>query len=129
MLGIWGVFCLGICNEFLAGFRRYREVRLSRKYSRVSTPLFEDLIRSCLYGLQMVIAYFLMLVAMLYESFLFMSLIIGLMIGHFAALKYFRGLSQSTGSESGWQDKTNGGSNQTFLEPLTSGRTPCCGGS
>ena len=60
------IFMLAVSNEILSAHRRRMDLSLAR--SRVRPTIREDAIRSLLYGLQMAVAYFLMLVAMLYES-------------------------------------------------------------
>mmetsp|Transcript_70090 Transcript_70090/g.186744 ORF Transcript_70090/g.186744 Transcript_70090/m.186744 type:complete len:113 (-) Transcript_70090:14-352(-) len=102
------------------------EKRFMRKKFRGRTTVQDDLIRSSLYGLQMIIAYFLMLVAMLYESFLFMTLVAGLIAGHFVNLR--RSQSPDTLDERGeslWEEPVN----YNGHAGMASGRTPCCGGS
>ncbi len=90
----------------------------------------EDMFRTVLYGTQMLIAYLLMLVAMLYESVLFFTLLMGLMAGHFLALRLSYCATTNGGStEPLWEETKIYGPDQAFLNPSASGRTPCCGGS
>jgi hypothetical protein len=126
-LGACGVFTLGVCNELLAGYRRQREKLLIRRYQRARVE--DDLCRSLLFGFQMAIAYLLMLVAMLYESILFMTLIFGLMVGHFISLRVSASSStpMSTGATEPLCDEKP--SEQSYLNLSVTGRTPCCGGS
>lgn len=130
-MGMIGIFSLAVCNEILAGYRRYREGLLARK-PRGRTTLQDDLIRTLLYGTQMMIAYLLMLVAMLYESVLFITLLCGLMVGHFLTLRFAcPGVVVGNGgaTEPLWEETANYGADNGYLAQAGTGRTPCCGGS
>jgi hypothetical protein len=128
-LGIMGIFSLATCNELLAGYRRYRDNMLARK-PRVRPPIQEDITRTILYGIQMMIAYMLMLVAMLYESVLFVTLLCGLMVGHFLALRLSHAAhGNGSAAEPLWEDTSNCGADNGYVTQTISGRTPCCGGS
>eukprot|EP00996_Jenningsia_fusiforme_P003976 NODE_4776_length_763_cov_28.655462_g4428_i0.p1 GENE.NODE_4776_length_763_cov_28.655462_g4428_i0~~NODE_4776_length_763_cov_28.655462_g4428_i0.p1 ORF type:complete len:192 (+),score=36.65 NODE_4776_length_763_cov_28.655462_g4428_i0:77-577(+) len=71
-LGCLGLFVLGTCNELMMWIRTKQD-RGTR-----------SLVRSMLYGVQMAIAYFMMLVVMLFEPILFGCMIVGLIVGHVA---------------------------------------------
>ncbi len=116
-------------NELLAGYRRHREQLMARK-PRGRPMIQDDMFRTVLYGTQMLIAYLLMLVAMLYESVLFAALLIGLMTGHFVALRLsYSPTINGSATEPLWEETKIYGPDQAFLNPSASGRTPCCGGS
>ncbi len=129
-LGMIGIFVLAMCNELLAGYRRHREHLMARK-PRGRPIIQDDMSRTVLYGTQMLIAYLLMLVAMLYESVLFVVLLMGLMTGHFIALRLSNcATSNGNATEPLWEETKIYGPDQAFLNPsAASGRTPCCGGS
>jgi len=78
--GVAGVFLLAAASEWLAGERRHLDARLLADAGN-ALPL--RVTRSALFGLQMFLAYLLMLVAMLYEVALFGALLLGLAVGHF----------------------------------------------
>ncbi len=118
-----------MCNELLAGYRRHREQLMARK-PRGRPIIQDDIFRTILYGIQMLIAYLLMLVAMLYESVLFVALLIGLMTGHFVALRFsYCAAVNGNATEPLWEEAKIYGPDQAFLNSSASGRTPCCGGS
>jgi solute carrier family 31 (copper transporter), member 1 len=72
-----GVLCMGIFNGLLTYFRHY----LSASAKFASSILIRQICLSLIYGIQMVLAYWIMLLVMTYEVGVFIALIIGLMIG------------------------------------------------
>ena len=129
-MGICGIFLLSLCNEMLSGFRRHRDNLMFRKW-KGRPSIRDDAVKTILFGIQMMIAYLLMLVAMLYESVLFFTLICGLMVGHFLALRTFSPPSGSgiAATEPLWEDPGNYGSDQAYITHAANGRTPCFGGN
>ena len=76
---IIGVFCLGLLNgAFIYGrhlFTSRRDMNLSiRKY---------QMYLSLMYGIHMLLAYWMMLLVMTYEASIFIALLLGLVVGHF----------------------------------------------
>jgi len=85
----------GILNEWLRVYRVYYIRKSSMKRDRLkihqhggSLLLLESVVSCLIYGCQMLFAYWLMLVAMLYEISLFIAILLGLMIGN-ATTTYF----------------------------------------
>jgi solute carrier family 31 (copper transporter), member 1 len=73
------VFAMGILNGGLA-YVRHRLVEYSRQSS---TVMINQLYLSLVYGIQIILAYWIMLLVMTYETGLFIALIIGLVLGYF----------------------------------------------
>ena len=79
------------------------------------TPVFaKDAINSLLYGVQMTNAYFLMLIVMLYETNLFIAILLGLMFGMLCAKQIERSIKTKSDIET---------------MPLVTGNAPCCNGN
>ena len=76
---IVGVFCMGLLNAALADLRQ----RLHNRYRGHSSLLINQLCLTVVYGIQIVLAYWMMLLVMTYEVGTFISLIFGLVIGYF----------------------------------------------
>eukprot|EP00659_Diplonema_papillatum_P005582 gene5582-8497_t len=82
VFAVLGTMCMGLTIEALVLVRkvytaRYISVHTELPGIGVYVPL------SLLYGVQMVVAYWAMLLVMLYETFIFTALIVGLVVGHF----------------------------------------------
>lgn len=97
-LGFIGIFLIAVFNEFLATFReqfrqRLREIPPSTRYAQFGK---KGMLVS-LYMLQMTIAYFAMLVVMIYETGLFIALILGFSTGFLL----FKNLDQDVTHERG----------------------------
>ena len=76
---IVGVFCMGLLNAALAYLRQH----LHSRYRDHSSLLINQLCLTVVYGIQIVLAYWMMLLVMTYEVGTFISLISGLVIGYF----------------------------------------------
>ena len=76
---IMGGFLLGLLNEILVIMRK----RVAAYFAGKGQRTLRIWSLTCLYGLQMVTAYFCMLLVMLYENTLFSFIILGLVVGHF----------------------------------------------
>eukprot|EP00759_Apiculatamorpha_spiralis_P004734 PhF_6_TR12881/c0_g1_i3/m.20261 len=102
---IIGVFVMGV----LVGYFPYVHYALSLRPARRGYRV----LRTMLYGLQMTFAYLLMLATMLYETFIFMAVICGLMTGYFLNLemldKSAAGLSSHNPKSLPRENKSNGG--------------------
>ena len=68
LMGLVLIFCMGLANEWLSQYRRRYQGHTTDEGPSVQT---KNMIQSALYGLQMVVAYLMMLVVMTYEPFLF----------------------------------------------------------
>jgi hypothetical protein len=78
-LAVVGTLLLGLALELI----RFWRTRAARYVASWTTKtLVQDAASGLIYGVQMVIAYWLMLLVMLYGSGLFLSVIVGLAIGH-----------------------------------------------
>lgn len=102
--GLLGTVVLGILHHGLVSLREYAEHRLKK-----CDPMVVRMAKSTIYGTQMVVAYWLMLLVMLYESLFFAAVVIGLTLGYFL-------LYNTPKASSGAHTGKHGGS-------------PCCGGS
>ncbi|CAF2522986.1 unnamed protein product [Rotaria sp. Silwood2] len=76
---IVGIFCMGLLNGALAYIRH----RLNENTRENSSLLLNQIYLALVYGIQIVLAYWIMLLVMTYESGSFISLIFGLVIGYF----------------------------------------------
>ncbi|CAF3426027.1 unnamed protein product [Rotaria socialis] len=76
---IIGVFCMSVLNAGLGYIRHL----INDHYENNPYTLSHHISLAVVYGVQMVLAYWLMLLVMTYESGIFMSLIFGLIIGYF----------------------------------------------
>ena len=74
-----GIVCMGVLNGALAYIRQ----RIINKRKGTSSVLVYQTYLSILYGINIVLAYWLMLLVMTYETGVFIALIFGLVIGHF----------------------------------------------
>ncbi len=74
-----GVVCMGLLNGALAYIRQ----RVVTKSKNSSSVLVYQIYLSIIYGINMVLAYWMMLLVMTYETGVFIALIFGLVIGYF----------------------------------------------
>ena len=79
-----GAFLLGFLSELLVILQNVLSVKMAGRSRWGGRVLAQTL----LYGLQMVTAYFCMLLAMTYEATLFSLVIVGFLVGHFAYLHH-----------------------------------------
>ena len=107
VVAVLATIAMGVCMELIRQFRSNVRTKMTKTRS---PPLLIDSVSALLFGAQMIIAYWMMLVAMLYESGLFVSLIVGLAVGHMLSLTLQR--RQGTSEET---------------QPLYA--SPCCGES
>ncbi|UJR11923.1 hypothetical protein I4U23_016101 [Adineta vaga] len=104
-----GVVCMGLLNGFLAFIRHY----LVNKSKTNSSLLVYQIYLALIYGIQIVLAYWMMLLVMTYETGVFLALIFGLMIGYFIfSLIQTKNKSSVSGDDSTYQNQFN--------------NTPCC---
>jgi copper transporter 1 len=111
-LGLVGAFLMGSSNEGLSWLRR----RLVNKFAGTSARGLLSLV----YGVQMMLAYFMMLLVMTYEGGMVLCVISGLAFGHFVfsvLLAPSKKAAGAPGAASKGGDES-GGSN-----------SPCCGGN
>ncbi|CAF4072245.1 unnamed protein product [Rotaria sordida] len=76
---IIGIFCMGLLNGALVYIRH----RINDSYRENSSLLLHQTYLALIYGIQVVLAYWLMLLVMTYESGIFISIVFGLVIGYF----------------------------------------------
>ena len=81
-----GVFMLGVLNEFFALLRRFCINYFEGGNGNGSFRAGPSGVLALLYAVQMVNAYFLMLLVMTFDNIIFSFAIFGLMFGHFVAL-------------------------------------------
>jgi len=118
---VLGTFAMGFSNELLLFIRRQLTRRLAHK------PLVIRSTLALLYGLHMVLAYWMMLLVMTYEYVIFTALILGLVAGHGVFSIWLSAKDSIFGYE-----LAPAGTEPTH--PLDSvkiqaGGTPCCGGA
>lgn len=119
VFALLGAFLMSFANEIIRWARSHTALgtfRFTRNLSETSL----DVLLGTLFAVQMVDAYFIMLLVMLYEFVFFITIILGLGVGHVVTRRLDRKFaSRSAGSETGRRKETS-------LEASTS---PCCGGS
>ncbi|CAF1525092.1 unnamed protein product [Adineta ricciae] len=76
---IIGTFCMALLNGGLAFIRHF----LVNKSQTNSSPLTYQAYLALVYGVQIVLAYWMMLLVMTYETGVFLALVFGLTIGYF----------------------------------------------
>jgi hypothetical protein len=109
-LGIFFSILMGVFNEALSFLRNRISFWIKDKSD------FFKIIITILYGIQMINAYWMMLLVMTYELLIFIALIVGLMLGNFIfSLKILKSTSQKE--------------YETINEGLNGGTTPCCDGN
>ncbi|UJR22024.1 hypothetical protein I4U23_025096 [Adineta vaga] len=79
VFAIIGVFCLGLSNELLIHSRHLLSTRLNTR----SSLIVHQLCLSFVYGIHMLLAYGIMLLVMTYDVGFFITLLLGLVSGHF----------------------------------------------
>lgn len=84
-----GTMCLGIVTELFRSARALVAQRRIYGTANLST-LTLDLLQCFLFAVQMMVAYWLMLLVMLYEYVIFIFILLGLAIGHYLALRIHR---------------------------------------
>ncbi|CAF3389427.1 unnamed protein product [Rotaria sp. Silwood1] len=109
---ILGVFCMGLLNGALAYIRH----RINDSYREHSSLLLHQIYLALIYGVQIVLAYWMMLLVMTYESGIFISLILGLVIGYFI-FGYIQAKNRPL-------NKIISGNNSTYENRFSN--TPCC---
>jgi len=105
-IAVFGTFLMGFFNEVLLWSRKYLAHRLRGKPKAYRSLL------SFVYGVQMVLAYWMMLLVMTYEAVIFSALVIGLATGHLVF--------------NIWIYKHE---EDNEKKPLLGSGTPCCGGA
>ncbi len=84
-----GTLLLGISVELLRIARGFLSQRKWR-FTHTINPRLLDVLLAFAFGVQMVVAYWAMLLIMVYESLIFAFLVVGLAIGHFITLRLQR---------------------------------------
>jgi solute carrier family 31 (copper transporter), member 1 len=109
VIALFASFFMGFSNEGFSLLRRRMSIWFHDKTE------FLKILTSFVYGVQMTIAYWMMLLVMTYEIGVFLCLIFGLFVGNFVfSLKVLQGTTSKT-------EKS---------EPeLLGGTTPCCQGN
>ena len=102
-LGIALAFSFGVFNEVLLFLRRFVAAKIADK-----SPVWR-LSLGLIYGVHMILAYWMMLLVMTYETLLFFAIVFGLIAGHIGFQFVPQGKNPAT-------------------QPIN-GSTPCCGGS
>ena len=103
---------------------RHVRALVRRRLATVATsPLVQDVVSGVLYAVQMTLAYWLMLLVMLYESGLFVAVVGGLAVGHVVTAQLQRKCNRPGGGAFGG---ASGGPRDT-LPLLLPTASPCCG--
>ncbi|CAF1491856.1 unnamed protein product [Adineta steineri] len=108
-----GVICMGLLNGALAYVRHC----LVNNSKHTSSLFIHQIYLSLLYAIQIILAYWMMLLVMTYETGIFISLICGLVLGHFV----FGYIEAKNRSSTNIHPETT---NTTFQNQFNS--TPCC---
>jgi copper transporter 1 len=108
-----GVLCMGLLNGSLA----YARHRLMNNPRYTSSLFIRQIWLSLIYGIQMVLAYWMMLLVMTYETLIFIALIVGLVSGYFI----FGYLEAKVRPSANKTETTNGSTYHTQFSG-----TPCC---
>lgn len=112
-------FLMAFTNEALSHARR-----LNRRFCGRNPTFFRAAVPDAfLYGIQMVIAYFLMLLAMTYESIVFSAIVVGLVLGHL----FWGNVAPRLCKHNSPDEFSKAGLLNT--DDSISGNTPCCGGN
>lgn len=119
-LAVLGTFAMGFCNELLSFLRRLLAQRLK------SMPKHWQLLLALVYGVHMVLAYWMMLLVMTYEYVLFTALILGLVAGFTTFTVY---LSDRVFGDTSCANNNNKADLEAFDKGTHLGSTPCCGGA
>jgi hypothetical protein len=123
-LGVIGAFAMGVCNDALLFSRRW----MTQKATTMSRAWMA--LPGLVYGVHMVLAYWMMLLVMTYEYVLFSALILGLVTGHlifsiYLPLKF----DSAAASASEYTEHADDKKILPFGGSRPSGSTPCCGGA
>jgi uncharacterized protein YcnI len=116
---IIGTFVLAVLVEVL----RFGRSRFLLHDMKKEKPLQHDLINTTTYMIQVMLAYWIMLLVMTYEAGLFIAIVLGLGSGYFATLQYKHHYVKDMGCQCSKTDAANGCAPETTLS-----KTPCCGG-
>jgi hypothetical protein len=106
-----GTFCLGVLLEYV--------VRTRRKLAQSSETWAGIAASTCVYGLQLTLGYFLMLIVMTYSGPLFVCAVSGLMAGHIK----FKTLHATNDANNDLTTTLENGEGQASSDE---GSTPCC---
>jgi Ctr copper transporter family len=135
---VLGAFLMAMMNELLALLRKLYAARvrawLERSDGDVSplASMLADVPVALAYGVQMVNAYWMMLLVMTYEMFLFTAIISGLVVGHFLFARTLpRVLERRRSRASEYMPLVgkHGSDAHDNDEHGDHGHTPCCGGN
>lgn len=122
-IAVIGIVLMGIANQLLSSFRsRLNDRQWDTSRLMADRPWLQDALNASLFGVQMVLAYWLMLLVMLYDTLIFSAVIVGLTLGQFISLQSDRSrpINQRTPKPSLFSVTSN-----ASLISVTSG-TPCC---
>lgn len=111
-----GVICMGLLNGALA-YARHRLMNYAR---RNSSLLVKQTWLSLVYGIQIVLAYWMMLLVMTYETLIFIALIVGLVTGYFI-FGYLEAKARPSTNRTDPAVSTDGSTYHTQFS-----NTPCC---
>jgi hypothetical protein len=117
ILSLIGTFLMGMGLELLRHYRGVMNRRMS--LSGAYSPFTQDLVQALSYGVQMVLAYLLMLIVMTFETFFFLAIVLGLSVGHLVTLQ----MQRAAAADDSTQNK-HVPLNQTLI-----GHSPCCEGN
>lgn len=112
-LALIGVFFMAFASEMI----RYGRDLMGKCASVKGSCFVTDLVRTGAFAVQMLLAYFLMLLVMLYEYVILIMIILGLSVGHLVTLRAIAARKAAPGQKA--QPEFVGGSSGT----------PCCDNS
>ena len=118
---LFASLAMGVVVELLRVFRVFLAQR-HFVFTHTMYPLALDIFLTLAFTVQMMFAYWLMLLVMLYEYVVFIFVLLGLAIGHFITLRLQRHYLCPYGSKT----TASTGSTKMLYSPPASG-SPCCG--
>lgn len=95
--GCFAAMLFPICIVAIQVMRERRFTRSTETETATSTLLCYDLLNALSFGFQMMFSYFAMLMVMLYETGIFLSLLLGFVISHFLLLRFKRYSNKEVG--------------------------------
>jgi copper transporter 1 len=83
VFAVLGAFAMGLLNQaFVSGRQAVAQADEHSRIPYLHIPIIKRMIVALIYGAHMVLAYWMMLLVMLYESTIFSALIVGLTVGY-----------------------------------------------
>jgi F0F1-type ATP synthase assembly protein I len=121
-----GTFLICFAFElFRAGRERMIKQKAPFGFLQQQTELTMDMLKAGTYGVQVWIGYWIMLLVMTYEAFIFIAIVIGLSTGYFMVLRVNRVMDRQGSSDKLSTSNTVNGADSDE-DAAYSPATPCC---